>query len=610
MPLDAGSAYYEDMSPMLLAAEPLTLPQSRGVDPEWWDATYVHLERRMATLRAWRWTWWSTWMQLGQYFLPRRAKAWVVANQYSRGQYLNDSIIDSTGCMAAMTCASGMWSGLTNPARPWFSFAPAVANVELDEAGKEWLEDTQTRVMAVLHQSNFYSTFAQFFQDMTVFGTSPIIIYEDAEDVIRCFLPCAGEYFLACGSRFSVDTLYREFTMTAIQMVEMFKLENCPPQVQALWRTGGGSLDQELLVAHAIEPNFAIASPGSASKRVSVVPGKYAYRELYWVRGRKDSKPLSVRGFNEKPFAAGRWSIVSNDPYGRGPGMDALGDQKQIQQETRRKAEFIEKGVRPPMLADPALKNEPASVMPGMVTFVNTANGTAGFKPAFEVRSEWLQHLVIDIKDVAQRVKDCFHVPQFMAITQMQGVQPRNELELTKRDLERLQVLGPVIDLFENEVASPCLQRVVSIMQRRGMLKEMPPSLRGLPLKIQYQSLMRLAQRSAESVAMKDGFVTLGQLSLAAKNAGVPDPLRVINLDRSAKHYLNLNNFPVSCVYSDQEVAEHDQIRAQEVQRAKQDAAQSSLAKPAVDAARVLSQTEVGGGSYLNSILTGNTAPQ
>ena len=607
MPLD-DTAHYEKQSPSLLAAEPITLDNPFEKGPEWWDTVYNHLERRLAGLRNWRWTWWSTWMSLAEFFLPRRAKAWIVANSYSRGRYLNGSIVDSTGSMAAQTCAAGMWSGLTNPARPWFGFAPAIDAVELDEEARAWLVDTGKRVQAVLHQSNFYSTMAQFFQDVTVFGTSPVIVYEDDETVVRFYLPCVGEYFLAVGSRLSVDTLYREFTLTVIQLVEMFGLENLPQQVQSAWATGGGSLEQEFIVAHAIEPNFAIM--GRNRKKVTIVPGRYVYREVYWLRGQKTPKPLSVKGFLDQPFMAGRWSVVSNDAYGRGPGMDGLGDQKQIQQETLRKAEFLEKGVRPPMVADPSMKNEPASVMPGMVTFVNTANGTTGFKPAFEVNAVWLQHLTADIKDVAQRVKECFHIPQFMAITQMQGVQPRNELELTKRDLERLQVLGPVIDLFENDVASPIIQRVVRIMQRRGMLKPLPESMQNLPLKIQYQSLMRLAQRSSESVAMKDGFATMGTLSLAAKNAGVPDPIRKINLEGALERYLDLNNFPMDLVYSDTTVKEHDAARAAAMEKGKQEQMASSLAKPAVDAARVLSETPVDGGSMLNSLLTGSTTSQ
>lgn len=614
MPLDSLKggevAPYERMGATLLTAQPLSAPEPNEAAE--WEPLFNHLERRMAGLRSWRWTWLDTWRQLGTYFLPRRSKAWqgqIIANQYSRGTYLNDAIIDSTGCLAATTCASGMWSGLTNPARPWFGFAPAVSNVELDEEGKQWLEKAASQILAVLARSNFYSTMAQFFQDVTVFGTSPIIIYEDDEDVIRCYLPCVGEYFLAAGSRLTVDTLYREFTLTVIQIIEMFTFENCPQEVRSLFVTGGASLDQEFVVAHAIEPNFAISSKRGRGKKITVVPGRFSFREVYWLRGRKSQCPLSLKGFHDQPFMAGRWSVVSNDPYGRGPGMDALGDQKQVQTETLRKAEFIEKLVRPPMTAPPEMKNEPASIMPGMVTFVNTANGKAAFTPAFQVQPQALQPLTMDIEKVSGRIKDCFYIPQFLAITQMQGVQPRNELELTKRDLERLQVLGPVIDLFENEVAGPVLQRVVSIMQRRGLLPDLPPSLQNTPLKITYQSLMRLAQRSAESVAMKDGFVTMGQLSLAAKNAGVPDPIRTVNLDRSLQHYLQLNSYPITCTYSEEEVKQHDQIRMQETQRAKQEAAASSLAKPAVDAAKVLSSTEVGGGSYLNSMLSGDTRP-
>jgi hypothetical protein len=68
----------------------------------------------------------------------------------------------------------------------------------------------------VLAQSNFYTELAQAFQDTVVFGTAPFVIYEDFEDVIRLYLPCAGEYYLGTGARLSVDTFYREFTYTVV----------------------------------------------------------------------------------------------------------------------------------------------------------------------------------------------------------------------------------------------------------------------------------------------------------------------------------------------------------------------------------------------------------
>jgi hypothetical protein len=280
--------------------------------------------------------------------------------------------------------------------------------------------------------------------------------------------------------------------------------------------------------------------------------------------------------------------------------MDALGDTKQIQVETRRKAEFIEKLVRPPMGANPELKNEPASIIPGMITYMNTSDGKKGFFPLFEVQPAALMPMIQDIEKVSQRIDRCLFVDVFMAITQMQGVQPRNELELTKRDLERLQKLGPVIQLVENELAL-AIRRVLNIMQRRRMVKPMPKSLQNVPLKIEFVSLMRLAQRSAGSVAMKDMFSTMGALSSAAKAAGVPDPLRVIDLDKSARKYADLNNFPPDCMFTDEEVQAHDEARA----HAQAAATMPGDASAAVNAAKTLSQSSLQPGNALSAITGG-----
>jgi hypothetical protein len=44
-----------------------------------------------------------------------------------------------------------------------------------------------------------------------------------------------------------------------------------------------------------------------------------------------------------------RWDVTGNDPYGTGTAFDAIGDIKQLQHETRRKAQAIDKMVDPPM---------------------------------------------------------------------------------------------------------------------------------------------------------------------------------------------------------------------------------------------------------------------
>ena len=589
----SNQAPYELMSATMLSRQPISLPEKLIEPSAEWDSTFTYLEQRLGMLRTWRYSWWSFWAVLAKFFIPKRFLWLVVANRMSRGDYLNDQIIDSTGTLAVRTCSAGMWTGLTSPSRPWFKLGIGLPWVKLDADGKDWLEDTEQRAYTVLAQSNFYTTMSQAFQDVTVIGTAPVIIYEDAEDVIRLYLPCAGEYFLAVGARFSTTTLFREFTLTVQQIVDQFKLKNCPKQVRDFWGKGGASLDMEFVVCHAIEPNFQLSHRGDITARpFNVVPGAFTYREVYWLKGVKTEKALSKHGFNAPPFMAFKWSTVSNDAYGRSPCMDAIGDTKQIQLETRRKAEFIEKGVRPPMGASPELKNEPASIIPSNITYFNTDGGKKGFFPLFEVSAAWLSPLVEDIKMVAERINKCLFVDLFMAISRMEGVQPRNELELTKRDLERLQELGPVVDLAEGEL-NIGIRRVIDIMERRKMLQPMPESLRNVPLKINYLSIMKLAQKSAESIAMKDTFATGGALSSAAKAAGVPDPLRVINLDKAFRKYGELNNFPSDCVFTDDEVQQHDQIRA----KAQQQAQAPDKAMAAVTAAKTLSETQIPGGN-------------
>lgn len=600
MPLDAAFSHYEIAGPQLLAMQPpaLDAPQHEGKD---WDIIFPQLESRMTALRDWRFSWWAAWASLADYILPRRYHFLVAANTMLRGVPQNQTIVDSTATLAMQTCASGMWSGLTPPTRPWFKLGVSIDWIELDEAAKGWLEDSERILYYIFAQSNFYNIMAQAFQDVATFGTAPIIMYEDAATVLRCYLPCAGEYYLAVGSRLSVDTLYREFVLTIQQIVDMFSLEACPHEVRERWLQGGGSLEMEMIVAHAIEPNFAISrNKRSSADKISVVPGHFTWREVYWLKGRKTEAELSRRGFNGCPFFAARWSVVSNDPYGRSPGMDCLGDTKQLQVETRRKGEFIEKLVRPPMVAGVDMKNEPSSILPGHITYTNTESGKTGFKPAFEVSPAALPPMIEDIKEIQARIKDCFFVNLFMAITQMAGVQPRNELELTKRDLERLQALGPFVNLFTTEVAGPAVMRGLDIADRRGLLKPRPPSLIGMPLKVDCISMMKIAQAAAANTGIASVVAQAVQMSQGAKESGAPDPLDNIDLDEAIRMMAENGQVTSKVVRGAKEVADLRKIKA----HAQAAAGALKLGPAAVDAAKSLSETNPQSGA-LGALLGG-----
>lgn len=605
MALDEGAtSHYEDADVSMLAETPASAKQQWYTkDDANWEDLRQQLESRLYGLRNWRLTWWAHWAKLAEAILPRRYHWLIVPNSFTKGSAINGAIKDPTGAQAVRVCTAGMRSGLMSSSRPWFKLKAGLRNFKPDRQAELWFEDVQDRIYRVFSGSNYYQSSTQLFEDLIVFGTGVRVIYEDKETVIRCYNPCAGEYYLGAGSDFRINSFYRTFNLTVIQCVQMFGLENCGPDVQGLWENKGSSLETEVIVAHAIEPNFANNMPGQAPN-LGVIPGNFAYREYYWLWGRNTPKPLSKRGFRTKPFIAPRWATTSNDAYGRSPGMDALPDVLQLHLMTVRQAEAIEKTVRPPMLASLALKNQPSSILPGRVTYVEDV--TKGMKSIYDINMN-VEHMSALIEKIEKRVEKWFFNDLFQMMENLEGVQPRNEMEIAERRGEKLQVLGPVVEGIENELADD-LRRVIAIMNRRGLLPPKPQSLQGVPLEIEFDSMIAVAQRAAETASMERGITVVTNLDKSYPDKHVSDN---INFDKWLKDYLDKGNFPKSDMNSDEDVrglrAGRDQAMKEAAQKAQQAQMMTHTAPALASAAKDASQIEPGGALNALQIAQGLT---
>jgi hypothetical protein len=596
-----GEAFYETSGGSVLhEVSPFAPREIQRPDPMWGDLS-SHLEERLSMLRNWRLSWWQHWALLAKFILPRRYHWLITANTMTRGNQLNQEIVDATGTLAMRTCAAGMMSGLTSPNRPWFRLRSAIPNFEPDRAAQMWFEDVAERLRFIHAESNFYDSLAQMYEDLVTFGTSPVIDYEDEEDIIRCYNPCAGEYFLGVGFDFRHEVFYREFTLTVSQIVEMFGIDRVGPDIASMWQTKGGSLEQERVIAHAIEPNFPIV--GRGNREVAPLNG-WPWREAYWLRGSPGNNPLSLRGFHEMPFTAPRWSTVSNDAYGRSPCMDGLPDIMQLQTETKRKAEAIEKHVRPPMLASVSLKNEPSSILPGHITYVPTMGPGEGMRPVYEVQPD-LAAMAADIAQIQQRIQVHLYNDLFKMISSLDSVERRTATEIDARREEKLVLLGPVIERLQNEGLSPRIRRHIAIMARKGLLPPMPPSLRGHPIEIEYVSMLAIAQRAAATAGIERWVAFTGNLA-AADPTSLSPPTDNIDKDATSRYYSELMGVPPKLVTDPRVLAQIRDGRAKQAQAAQM----AQTAQAGVQGAQVLSQTDVGGGANALQAMLGNGPAQ
>lgn len=553
------------------------------------------LERRWSAMKTERSSWIEHYRLLSDHILPRRGR-FVVSNT-NKGQQINQSIIDSTGTRAHRTLSAGLMAGLTSPARPWFRLI--TPDYDLNEVApvKVWLGETERRMRQVFQSSNFYNALHTVYEELGLFGTGAMVILEDFDNVIRCETLTAGEYALAVNHRRIVDTLYREIRMTVIQVVQTFGIESVSRTVKDAYLRG--DYDAWVDVMHAIEPN----SERDASKQDNQ---NFLYSSVYWEASSREGDKnhfLRREGFQENALVAPRWDVISNDVYGRSPGMDALPDVRQLQVQQKRKGQAIDKLVNPPMQASAAMRDRYVSLLPGGVTYVEDFAAGGGVKPIYEVNPD-VNALAEDIMRTQQRVEQAFFADLFLMI----ATSDRREItarEIDERHEEKLLALGPVLERLQSELLGPAIDRTFAIMMRNGVLPEPPQELQGMDLQVDYISILAQAQKGVATASLERLSAFVG--NLAAVNLAVLDKF---DFDQAVDEMGDMLGVPAKVVRPDDEV---DAIR-QERQQQEQMAQQAAMAKPMADgaaAAKTLSETEIGGGvNALQAMLGGQGADE
>ena len=536
------------------------------------------LKSTLAVLYNDRGDWWTAWRDIATYFMPKRY-LWLQTNN-ERRQYLglNPNIVDPTGTTAGRVLASGMMNGITSPSRPWFKIRLAGFQDDLDYSARVWLDEVERRMLLAMAETNFYNAIAVMYLDLVFFGTAAMLIYEDYQNVFVCRNCCLGEYYLSQNSKGKVDTFARRFTYTVKQCVQEFGIENVSDTVKTMWNANNAQRLMNIEIAHMIEPN--LEGPGQISK-------VFPFRETYWETGANDpNKVLSRRGYYELPGLFPRWEVTGNDSYGTSPAMDALGDVKQLQQETIRKGQSLDYMVRPPMMYDISLKNNPVATLPGGITFISgLTNGHVGGKPAYQITPP-INELTMDIRDVQTRIREIFHNPLFNMISQLDTV--RSATEIDARREEKLVLLGPVLERFENEALDPAINRVFSIMNRAGLLPPAPRSIQNAKLEIQYVSILSAAQSAVGVIPTERFLQIIGNVS-----AIYPKALNIPNWDELLIDYGRDIGVKAKNINSRDDIAS---LGEQDDQRAAM-ASGLEAAQGAAEAAKNLSATEVGGGA-------------
>ena len=510
-----------------------------------------YFERRFKAMQEERSTFIPHYRDLSEFTQPRRGRFTVNDNQRGDAAAFK-AIINSHATQALRTARSGLFSGTMSPSRPWFSMILQDPIVMEMQDVKEWLEIVEKILRAIFNQSNLYSMAPVMLGELLLFGTGCMTHVDDFLDVARFYTQTVGSYTIAQNDRLVVDTLVREFKRSTSQLVKQFGLATVSDHVRKAW--DAGNYDTQFPVVHFIEPNPHQRDGGVFSQHKP-------FRSVHYEEGDTEGKFLGIGGFDEFPAYCPRWETTGEDTYGTDcPGMTALGDVKGLQTEEKRKAQGIDKQVNPPLHGPPGVRNVPASSLPGGLTTYD-AQGTHVLRPIYEVKPD-LSALMADIQAVEFRIDTAFFADLFNAITNMQGIQPRNEEELLQRQEERLLQLGPPLERIHGEFLSRMIPRAFNQAANAGIIPPAPEVIQNRQLEVRFISSLAMAQRSVAT----GGIERLARFAggLAEVWPGAPDKF---DADQAIDEFGQAIGVPARIVVPDENVARKREAEAQKAEQ-------------------------------------------
>lgn len=513
--------------------------------------------------------------ELSDFIEPRRGR--FLISDRNRGNRRHGNIINSSALQAHRIAQSGLFAGVMSPTRPWFKLETLDTDMMKSDNVKNWLFDVEQLLRSIFLESNFYNQAPVMLGELVLFGTSAMSQVNDFENVARFYTHTAGSYMICQNNRYEVDTFILEQEWTVQQIVQEFGTGKVSKAVKDAWDRG------EYLkwypITQIIEPNpsFDPTSKKSTDKR---------YRSVWFEPATTNNQGtengfLRKSGFDEFPVHVVRWATTGSDIYGtNSPGMIALGDTKSLLTLEKRKAQGIDKMVNPPLKGPPSVRDVPINALPGGVSIADVDGQKESLTTLYQVEPR-VNELRIEIDAIERRIREAFFVDLFLAISTMEGIQPKNQLELSQRNEERLLMLGPPLQRIQLELLDGTINRTFQQALRANILPPPPPELQGQTLSVRYIGSLAMAQRAVETANIERIALFAGQMAQIDPN--IVDKL---DADEALDQYARMIGVVPTIVRSTEAVQAIRQQRAEQqkaaldaqIQQQQSQAAQSQSA--------------------------------
>lgn len=404
-----------------------------------------------------------------------------------------------------------------------------------------FLKQAEDKMLRVFSKAGVYDHLMNMFYEAPLYGCAAMGINEDLELGVDLVPSTIGEFWLAEDYRGVPNCIYRRFAMSAFNLQAQFGYDKCPDAVKKA--LDSEKFDTEFTVIHAVEQN-----PRYNPKN----PFNKEYISVYFCEEAKEEDGfLEYKTTKRFPFVTCRWDRYGKNPYGFGIGRRVLGDVKSLQAYEKDLAKASKKKISPPLKGSVDLKKVVIDTSAEAVTYTNDPNGLT---PLFNVNYETREALE-NIQRINDRIYRMTYNDLFLAILNKDKTMSATEAAAIVKEKE---ALGAVVERFQRETLKPLIENTFLILLEQGALGEVPPSMRGKDMSIEYQSVLSSTQEIGDLQNIDRWLQFVSQVAtINPEVARKPDVLAI------ADYYADRLNIDFNLIKDNEAVQQQQQEEAE-----------------------------------------------
>lgn len=516
----------------------------------------------------------SLYEDISRFIFPQRSR---VNTRSTPGEDRTQEIYDSTATNSAFVAASATQGSIVPSTIKWFNMRLSNRSMEEIEGVKDWLWQLTGDCLDAINGSNFQTEIQEVFLDLYGYGTGCVFVGQRSGRMSRTVgfrglhfkSTQPGFYVVSENEDGIVDTIFRDFKMSAYAILSMFGEDGTPRFVKE--KIANGKSYELLDVVHYVGPRQDI-DPFNVDP--DAPKHKLPYASVTFL-DEKCEMLGEEGGYHQFPFMVPRWSKMSGELYGRGPGINSLPDVRTLNRGTELRFGAWEKAIDPPMgvLHRGVMGN--IDIRARGKTILRSKDAVFPLHQRADFNAAHMGE-----EGIRDSIRRAFFIDQIQLPPM--GTTPATATEIAGRFETMQRILGPTFGRIQFELFNPMLGVIASMLLREGMTPPPPTELldamdeEGLSLEFEYEGPLTRAQQFQDVENIQRAATILAGLAQL-----FPAITRYFDDAEAGKAILTASSLPPSVIRSEEEV----QAMQEAAEQAKQ---QQQMSEAALQASQAL----------------------